>query len=116
MKFLSSIVAAFALCASAHALDFRATLEGVWAHYVGLPRPTPLSEARLRLQLEMAALGGPMPSIARATPYGIELQYWNRVIAAHGLPIVADDYFSFLGRLKAELARNNQQRANTNQP
>lgn len=93
---------------TAHALDWHATPESVWAEYVTYPPPAPLTQSRLRLGLELSALGKPLPSFPSATPHGIRLQYWDRVIGQHGLAAVADDYISFLRKLKADLERENK--------
>lgn len=100
-----------AMLATASAIDFRATPESTWEKYISFAHPVPLSDARLRLALEMSVFGGPIPAFPWVTPMGIEQRYWNRVIAQHGLPAVADQYITFLRRLKAELSREQQNQA-----
>jgi len=92
-------------------LDFLATPQSVWAANISYPAPVPLTEARLRLALEMSVFGGPVPAFHWVTPMGVRMKYWNRVITQHGLPAVADQYMTFLRELKAELAREQQTQA-----
>lgn len=106
---LLGVMALGGMMSMAQALDFAATPESVWAEYVKLPQPTPLTEARLRLSLDMAVLGLPSRSLNKASPMGVRMGYWDRVIARHGLPLVAADYVIFLRELKAELTREQQQ-------
>lgn len=105
------------LAAPAHALDWQATRESVWARYVAYPPPpVALTDARLRLALEVGVLGAIAPqSIPTATPHGIRLKYWDRVIGQHGLALVADDYISFLRKVKADLEREQQNQPAKNQ-
>lgn len=94
----------------ARALDWDATPQTTWEKYCPIPAPPGgITPSRLRLAVEMSVLGGPMPSFAWPTPMGVQMRYWDRVIAQHGLPAVADSYVHFLRKLKAELAKNNQQ-------
>lgn len=112
---LLAMLALGSMAAGARALDFQATPESTWREYVGLPMPVPLTDARLRLSLDMAVLGGPpLKVLDKASPMGVRMGYWDRVIARHGLPLVAADYVNFLRELKAELAREQNQSANQN--
>ena len=87
------------------AIDFHATIESVWQRYIPGPPPDQITESALRTALEWRTLKGPLPQLSSATPYGIKLKQWDRVISRMGLPLVADDYVSFLHQLQAELAR-----------
>lgn len=111
MKKLTAILILAAAISTAGALDFAATPESVWAEYVKLPQPNPLTDARLRVSLDMAVLGLPSKSLDKASPMGVRMGYWDRVIARHGLPLVAADYVIFLRELKAELEREQQTQA-----
>lgn len=112
MKRSTLILAALlGISSCALALDFHATPESVWRRHVQAPMPTKLSEHALRTALEWQNLKGPLPKISTASPFGIQLQYWNRVINHMGLPAVADDYCIFLGQLRAELTKESTNQA-----
>ena len=93
------------LSMTAQALDFEATPVTVWQRYVAAPVPEHLTASQLRTALEWQVFKGPLPNVSGATPYGIRLRRWDRVIARMGLPVVADEYVTFLRQLRAELAR-----------
>lgn len=99
------LVASFGVVTCALALDFQATPETIWHRHIQAPTPKKLSDDALKTALEWQILKGPLPKISEASPFGIQLQYWNRVIRHMGLPAVADDYCTFLGQLRAELTK-----------
>lgn len=104
MKKLFTVLFLITICNLSYAIDWKATNESVWKKYLKVPMPTVVTNARLRMALEMSLFGGPMPVVNPLTPIGVQLKYWDRVIAQHGIAVVADEYLTFL---KTVVAANN---------